>query len=126
MDVRDVVSAAISSIDKGRTGEKYLLSGCWQSLQEFSRLIQVHSGHKTVSTVVPIWLARIGLPFIDIYSKLSHTKPLYTGESLTIIAEGNKMINNTKAKNELDFTPRPLTETIKDFLIWLKENKRIQ
>ena len=126
VDVRDVVTAAISAIDKGKTGEKYLLSGHWYSLQEFSQLIQLHTGRKTVNTVLPMWVARFGLPFISIYSKFSGTKPLYTSESLTIISEGNHIINNSKAKRELNFNPRPLTETIKDFLTWLKENGYIQ
>ena len=126
VDVRDVVAAAIAAIDKGRTGEKYLLSGHWHSLQEFSGLIQLHSGRKTVNTVLPMWIARVGLPFITLFSKLSGTKPLYTSESLTIISEGNRMISNNKARRELDYNPRPLTETIKDFLTWLKDNGHIR
>ncbi|MFZ4523292.1 MAG: NAD-dependent epimerase/dehydratase family protein [Bacteroidales bacterium] len=125
VDVRDIVAAAISAIEKGRTGEKYLLSGHWHSLQEFSTLISFHSGRKTVTAIVPIWLARIGLPFIDLYSKISGTKPLYTSESLTIITEGNRAISNAKARAELNFNPRPLTETIRDFLAALKENGTI-
>ncbi len=126
VDVRDIVAAAISAIEHGRTGEKYLLSGHWHSLQEFSALIQLHSGRKTVSTVLPMWIARFGLPFITLYSKLSGVKPLYTSESLTIISEGNRTISNVKARNDLNFNPRPLTETIEDFLIWLKENAYIK
>ncbi|MEI7498846.1 MAG: NAD-dependent epimerase/dehydratase family protein [Bacteroidota bacterium] len=125
VDVRDVVAAAISSIDNGRTGEKYLLSGHWHSLQEFSGLIQLHTGRKTVNSVLPMFIAKFGLPFITLYSKLSGTKPLYTNESLNIIAEGNRMISNTKARNELNFNPRPLSETIKDLLNWLKANATI-
>ncbi|MEI7898404.1 MAG: NAD-dependent epimerase/dehydratase family protein [bacterium] len=126
VDVRDIVDAAITAMEKGRTGEKYLLSGQWRSLQEFSGLIQHHTGKKTVHTVLPMWIARVGLPFITLYSKISGTKPLYTSESLTIIAEGNRMISNSKAKRELGFNPRPLTETIGDSLSWLKENNYIK
>ncbi len=126
VDVRDIVAAAISAIDHGRIGEKYLLSGHWHSLLEFSGLIQLHSGRKTVKTVLPMWIARVGLPFITMYSRLSGTKPLYTSESLTIITEGNRMISNDKARAELNFNPRPFSETIRDFLAWLKENGKIQ
>lgn len=126
VDVRDVVAAAIAAIGKGRTGEKYLLSGHWHDLKGFSGLIQLHSGRKTVSTVLPMWIARVGLPFIDLYSKLSGTMPLYTSESLTIISEGSRLINNSKARKELNFNPRPLSDTIKDFLTWLKENGKIK
>ncbi len=126
VDVRDVVSAAISSIEKGRTGEKYLLSGHWHSLKEFSGLIQQHSGRKTVKTVLPFWSARLGLPFITFYSKIARTQPLYTSESLTIISEGNRNISNLKARTELGFNPRSLSDTIKDMLVWYKKNNFIK
>ncbi|MEI7982847.1 MAG: NAD-dependent epimerase/dehydratase family protein [Bacteroidota bacterium] len=125
VDVRDVVSAAISAIEKGRKGEKYLLSGHWHSLKEFSSLIEHHSKRKIVKTILPIWLARFGLPFISMYSKISKTEPLYTSESLTIITEGSRKISNAKAQAELDFNPRPLSDTISDMLVWLRENKNL-
>jgi dihydroflavonol-4-reductase len=121
VDVRDIVSAAISSIEKGRTGEKYLLSGHWHSLREFSALIGEHTGRKTISTILPMWSARLGLPFITLYSRITGTKPLYTSESLTIISEGNRMISNAKARKELGFQPRPLKETLGDMLDWFRQ-----
>ncbi|MDP1623802.1 MAG: NAD-dependent epimerase/dehydratase family protein [Bacteroidales bacterium] len=126
VDVRDVVNTAISAIDNGRTGEKYLISGHWHSLQEFSGLVALHSGRRTVNAVLPMWVARTGLPFINFYSKISGTKPLYTNESLTIISEGNRMISHAKATHELNHSPRPLSETIRDFLAWLKETGSIK
>jgi len=36
------------------------------------------------------------------------------------------MISNAKARTELNFNPRPFSETIRDFLGWLKENGTIQ
>ena len=126
VDVRDVVTAAVSAICKGRKGEKYLHSGHWHSLQDFSEMIRFHTGRKTVNTILPMWIARAGLPFINLYGKISDTKPLYTSESLTILSEGNRMISNAKAIQELNFNPRPFSETIKDILTWMKENGYIQ
>jgi len=122
VDVRDVVSGAISAMQRGRTGEKYLLAGHWHTLKELSALIQEYTGKNTVKTVLPFWVARVGLPFITAYSMLSKSKPLYTSESLTIIGEGNKMISHTKAQNELGFCPRPFAETIRDLLEYFKLN----
>lgn len=122
VDVRDVVSGAISAIQNGRTGEKYLLAGHWHSLKEFSELIHHFSGKKTVKTVFPLWLARLGLPFITAYSLLTKSEPLYTSESLTIIGEGNRMISHAKASNELGFNPRPFAETIRDLLEYFRIN----
>jgi len=126
VDVRDVVDAAIAAIGKGKRGEKYLLAGHWHDLKEFSGLVGKYGGKTTVSTVLPIWTARIGLPFITLYSRLSGTKPLYTSESLTIISEGSRMISNAKAVRDLGFRPRPLDETIRDLISWFRENGFIQ
>ena len=125
VDVRDVVSSALNAIQLGRSGEKYLLSGHWHSLKEFSQIIGEHGQRRTVSTVLPMWLAWVGLPFTTIYSKMIGTEPLYTSESLKIIGEGNTQISHEKATKELNHHPRPFSDTMRDLLSWLKETGRI-
>jgi dihydroflavonol-4-reductase len=122
IDVRDIVDAAINAIEKGRPGEKYLLAGQWRSLKDVSRLISEFTGKKTVKSEMPFWVAKVGLPFITLYSKISGAEPLYTSESLTIIMHGNKNISNKKAVRELGFSPRPLEETITDAMKWFRDN----
>jgi dihydroflavonol-4-reductase len=122
VDVRDIVQAAIQSIGKGRKGEKYLLSGHWHSLPEVAGLIEKHTGKKVIRTVMPFWLAWIGLPFITLYSRISGRTPLYTRESLEIIINGSKRISHEKASHELDFSPRSLDETVQDVMKWFGTN----
>jgi dihydroflavonol-4-reductase len=122
IDVRDVVSTAISAIENARPGQKYLVAGRWHSLKELSAIVSKHSGIKTVQTVLPFWSARIGLPFITMYSKLTGSEPLYTSESLEIVAKGSRLIDNSKSKKELGLEPRPLDETIHDLISWFKTN----
>ncbi|MCX6244085.1 MAG: NAD-dependent epimerase/dehydratase family protein [Bacteroidetes bacterium] len=122
VDVRDVVQASILAIEKGRTGEKYLLSGKWHSLPEVAALIRKHTGRKIVSTVMPFWLAWTGLPFITLFSRISGRVPLYTSESLKIISKASKRISHKKAVAELGFSPRSLDETVRDTMDWFKKN----
>ncbi len=121
VDVRDIVDGAIMASERGVKGEKYLLSGTWCSLPELSAMIARLSGAKTPTSVMPFWLARVGLPFITAYSKVTGSEPLYTGESLTIITEGSRMISNEKARKELNFHPRNLEITIGDLIHWFEE-----
>ena|ERR1039457_4011836 len=122
VDVRDIVSAAVSAISKGTTGEKYLLAGHYHSLIEVSRLIEKHTGVKTTKMISPFWMAKIGLPFITAYSKISGVEPLYTSESLHILMKSNKNISHSKASRELGFNPRSLDETIRDSFEWFRQN----
>ena len=122
VDVRDVVTAAITAIEKGCTGEKYLLAGQWRSLREVSQLISDTAGIKTTQFEIPLWIAKAGLPFITLYSIMAKAEPLYTSESLAIIRQGSKMISNEKAKRDLFFNPRSLEDTIHDTLEWFREH----
>jgi len=122
VDVRDIVQAAIQSIEKGRRGEKYLLSGHWHGLPEIARLIEKYTGKKIVRTIIPFWLAWIGLPFITMYSRISARTPLYTRESLQIIIHGSKQISHEKATRELGFNPRNIENTVQDVMKWFEIN----
>jgi len=122
IDVRDIADTAIQAIEKARTGEKYLLAGKWHSLKELSAYVAQYSAKKTVQAELPFWSAKLGLPFITAFSRLTGNEPLYTRESLEIIAKGNRLIDNSKAKNELGLDPRPLSETIRDLIAWFHEN----
>jgi dihydroflavonol-4-reductase len=125
VDVRDIVQGCIASIERGKKGEKYLLSGQWRSLKEIATMITHITGRKTTSLMMPFWVAHIGLPFITFYSIIYGVQPLYTGESLHIIKNGSRNISNEKARNELGFSPRNLEDTLTDLFYWFKENEII-
>ena len=122
VDVRDVVQAAYSSIKKARKGERYLLSGHWRDLKELSLIVSKYIDCKPPLISCPYWLAKLGLPFINTYCSLTRKEPLYTYDSLNTIRIGHRSISHQKAFHELDFSPRPLEDTIKDTLEWFREN----
>ncbi len=122
VDVRDVANAAIAAITKGRSGERYIISGNWHSLIEISEMVSGITGKKTPKLVCPTSIAMMGVPFIKLYSKIANVEPLYTYNSLKILKESNKNISNLKASKELGFSARPLYETLKDTLKWFEEN----
>jgi len=124
VDVRDVVQGAISAIEKGRAGERYLLSGHWRTLEDLTNEINKYSGRKN-PIKTPTFLAKIGLPFINLYGKIKNEAPLYTNESLNILKYSNKNVSRLKASEELDYTAHPFSETIKDTFDWFKKNGMI-
>jgi len=122
VDVRDVVQAAISAMTKGKTGERYILSGHWLSVGELARSLEEVTNKEIVKLTIPTSVARIGVPFIKIYSMISGQHPLYTFQSLDVLMNGNRMIINDKARRELDFFPRPIKETLADSIEWFRMN----
>jgi dihydroflavonol-4-reductase len=122
VDVRDVVSGTLTAIEKGRSGESYLLSGHYVSLAELYGLLSKLKGGGKKLPVLPFWIAEIGIPFLKLWAGLTRSKPLYTRESLKILKTAHQNISHEKAARELGYEPRPFEETLRDTLAWFREN----
>ncbi len=123
VDVRDVAQAAVNAMEKGEPGERYLLSGEWQSLKSLAQIICTHRNKKCRLPVFPFWLARMGVPFMSLYARWKKQEPLYTKISLTILQSSNRHILHDKAGRVLGFSPRPLEESVADTLAWFKKHQ---
>lgn len=125
VDVRDVARAAIQAIDKGRCGEKYLIGGTWMSIVDLAKLVHEVSGVKPPRFTAPFWLAQLGVPFLGIWAKVNHKRPIYTSTSLDILKNAHRNICHAKAERELGFNARPLPETVRDLYSWFREQRYI-
>jgi dihydroflavonol-4-reductase len=121
VDVRDVVAASVTAIEKGKKGERYLLSGHWKTLRQISDMVSDIIDFRPKKFTCPHWLARLGLPFINLYCSLYEKEPLYTQDSLYTLRTSHKNISNKKAAQELGFKPRPFKETLMDTLDWFQK-----
>ena len=123
VDVRDVAQAAVQALEKGRPGERYLLSGEWQSLKTLAGEICRLRGRKCRLPVFPFWLARAGVPFLKAFARLTKQDPLYTATSLKILQTANRQVLHDKARRELDFRPRPFHQSVADAVEWFKKHE---
>jgi dihydroflavonol-4-reductase len=124
VDVRDVINGALRAEELAPSGAKYLLSGHWVSLPEVARQVERISGVPAPGFVSPLWLARVGAPFMTTLDRLAGRRPLYTSASLQAL-ESNRNISHRKASRELGYRPRPFRETLIDTLMWFEENGRL-
>lgn len=126
VDVRDVAKAAVIAMEKGKPGERYMLSGMWKTVKELAELVQDISGKAAPKFTSPQWLARVGAPFAKAYCLITNSPTLYTNETLEVLVRCNRNITCSKAKRELAFHPRPLVETLKDTFEWYRQKGMIQ
>jgi dihydroflavonol-4-reductase len=125
VDVRDVVSGTISAIDRGRSGESYLLSGHYVSLIDLYNLILKLKGSGKSLPVLPFWMAELGVPFLKVWARMTRSKPLYTRESVSILKTAHMGISSQKAEKELEYSCRPFKDTLSDTIAWFRENHYI-
>jgi dihydroflavonol-4-reductase len=116
VDVRDVVKAAIIAESKGKIGENYLLSGRHFTIRELSMIVRSLTGVSVSVFDVPLWLASLVAPFMEMYAMLMKVSPLFTRESLHAL-KANKNICHYKAQEELGFRPRDIKQTIRDIIL---------
>ena len=122
VDVRDIVQGAIAAMDKGRKGERYILSGKWVSVRDLAMLVEKVTGKRVNKFMIPTLVAKAGVPFIKTYARFTGQEPLYTFESLRTLVEVNTMISHSKASSELGYVSRDLEVTIRDTMDWYQRN----
>lgn len=108
------------------SGECYLLAGKWFSITGIAQMLSSVSGRKINPPLIPVWMGRIGVPFIKMGAVLTRTTPLYTNESIDALVSGNRNIDASKAKNELQFSSRPFEITLHDTFKWFKKHGYIK
>jgi dihydroflavonol-4-reductase len=123
VDVRDVAAGMVLASQKGRTGERYILSGDQITVSQLMSLLEKITGVKAPKFKAPCWLARgVGLLATPFYL-LSRSKPLFTAYSIDVLSS-NSLISSAKAQRELGYSPRSIRESLFDSVAWLKEEAK--
>ncbi len=121
VDVRDVALAAIAAEARGRTGERYILTGEYADFKTIARWVHAECGASPPLLNVPLWLARQTAPIVVWYSRLLGRRPLVTPEAIEIV-DCHQNIATNKAASEFNFQTRPLQQTITDTVCWLQNH----
>lgn len=119
-DCRDVAAATVNAINSGRAGHSYLLGGKWYSLKQLTGFISKAAGKNISPVALPRPIGLLGLPIVKTIGYIQNKEPLYTNEALEALFNGNRYISSAKAMAELNYTIRPLEETIYDTFHWFK------
>jgi dihydroflavonol-4-reductase len=126
VDVRDIASSVCNALTMGSAGENYLLSGKYYTMRDIIAIVSEIKGEKIKIPTIPVWAARVGLPFVKMQSRITKKEPLYTVESIEVLVNGNTKVSHDKAKKELNHNPREFKETIRDLISWFRENGYIK
>ena len=118
VDVRDVAKGIIMACDKGKKGECYIMSGEFVSIKKLADLVCDVVGRKRIKIVLPIMIAKIVAPFYEMYYNVKGKTPLFTRYSLYTLSS-NSNFSNEKAKRDLGFATRDITNTVKDMVMWI-------
>jgi len=124
VDVRDVVDATIAAVDLGRTGENYLLSGHQASAMQIGRLAAGMNGRVGPLVSLPAWLAHRLAPAGERVGRV-WASDVFTPASIGTLMD-DPVVDRSKAATELGYRPRPLENTVRDLIRWLRDTGHLQ
>jgi dihydroflavonol-4-reductase len=130
VDVRDVARGVLAAAEKGRRGERYLLTGPVLNIAEIMGIWHELTGVPMPRVVLPLWVGWAMLPLTMAAAKLSKRPALFTPGMLRA-SVSNRVVSHAKAARELGFAPRPVRESLGDALAfyrsqgWLEPGARV-
>jgi|AntRauTorckE6833_2_1112554.scaffolds.fasta_scaffold00042_58 dihydroflavonol-4-reductase len=119
VDVRDAARGIIKAAQLDKNNE-YILSGLDISIKSIFKILDSLKKPYFKSFNLPLWVARMGVPFSDSYSKVTGCQNILTKYALDTLSSKMKF-SNKKAKRELNFKTRSIERTINDTFKWFKK-----
>jgi len=109
----------LNAVDRGRTGERYLLGGADSSFAKLGQLVSEIAGGKAPTIMLPKYhsleeAAQVG-HFVE-----QHMLDFLTPE-IAFAVSCNMLVDDQKARSELDYAPASLRQMICDELNWMRD-----
>ena len=101
----DAGRGLLLALEKGRIGERYLITGHNTSTDELVRMICEMAEVPELKKVLPLWLARIISKVQETRYTLVKGKPPTLSSTAIAVLAGGQHLDGSKAKNELGYEP---------------------
>ncbi len=119
VDVRDLAAGIVSCAASGKPGGTYIMAGDTHTLTELLTLVRKETGLPPPWFTVPLRALR-PLGWVGSqYSRLTK-KPVLLTDYTIYNLERNNDFSSEKARTKLGFKSRPLEETVRDTIQWLR------
>ncbi len=117
--VDDVAEGHVLALEKGRTGESYVLGSENLMLRDLLALIARQANRKPPGIRLPVAPLMPVAWVMQRVAEITGKPPLMTPEVLRM-ARKKMFFSSDKAKHELGYAPRPAAEAVKDALAWFR------
>ena len=122
VDVEDVAGGAILAMDKGRGGERYILSGENVTVKGLFDLMAELTGLPAPRVKAPIPVLRVLAALVEFGGRVTGSRPLLDRSQVDEFAGTYSYFDSSKAKRELGYTWRSARETVGRTIAWLLDH----
>jgi dihydroflavonol-4-reductase len=123
VDVRDVAQTCVAAVERGHSGERYIVGGRFMDFAEILATLEKVTG-------VPAPRRRIPYPVMIAAAAFSQTWSRFTGKSSLITVEAVKTMHarravvSDKSVRELNASFRPFENTVRDEVAWFRSQTK--
>lgn len=125
VDVRDVARGMIAAWEKGRAGERYLLTGENRTYVEMFTAIARRAGVKPPRFVAPRWAAAIAGHMGDLSARISGRSSLVSSNAIAWGYCTRFIFDAAKARGELGYAPGSPDDGVVAALDWFRATGRL-
>jgi nucleoside-diphosphate-sugar epimerase len=114
VDVRDVALGLLLAMERGQTGQRYIIGGENISLKKLLAIVSVISGRGALRIPVPAAMAQTTAAMLEfIADHVTHKAPAGTIEGVRIAVRSQEF-SIEKARRELGYAPRPIGAALEE------------
>jgi dihydroflavonol-4-reductase len=123
-DVRDLAAGVIACCSQGRKGEGYIMGNKTVTMKDLFDAVAEASGCRRVTTILPVGIAKVLAASAEAVAKVTKRPTILTRFTIYNLVRNNNF-SSEKAARELGYRIRPFADTIRDEVLWLREEGRI-
>mgnify|MGYP004500168597 CR=1 FL=1 len=123
VDVRDVAGGIVACAHRGQPGRAYILSGHYATVREVLEKVKSLFRLRRQVCYLPLSAAARVAPLYERMA-LRRQKPLYFTPYALAVLGSNGSFSHRRATEDLGYAPRPLEDTLRDTVSWLRLQER--
>ncbi len=124
VDVGDLVAGMVAAAQKGKSAERYILSGSFVSLAELAQSLEKSTGVRRPRLTFPFWLILLVARVTPWFYRFSKATPRFTVQSIKMLRDG-RQVSSAKAGAELGYHPGPGLGGVQSAVTWFQETGKI-
>ena len=121
----DVVQGHLAALDRGVSGERYVLGGHTPSWAELFQAAAEVVGKPAPSRMIPKWVLKLAGGAALLKGQFTGQEPPLT-PALAEVTAKNRRYSSAKAIRELGYAPKPLAHGLEQCWRWYKDNGHVR
>jgi dihydroflavonol-4-reductase len=119
VDVEDVARGSLAAMEKGRSGERYILAGENVTVKQLFDILADLTGLAAPTIKAPVGVVRVLATLMEFAAKLTGSRPMLDRSQVDEFAGKYGYFDNSKAMRELGYTYLSARDTLRRTVAWL-------